>query len=303
MPNSKSRRKSSRPNVGIDVQHFTDLVAIGQGRTSIVYRARHIPSGKDVALKVSRSRDLSAASVDEFMRDTRSLGQMTGHPNVVAVYTSMRTDDNRLAVCLELCRYSLADRAATNGPMNPVLATGIGVKIAGALESAHHIGMTHNDVTPRNVLVRTNGQPALGDFGLARFKTRMQNEDGSVLNFSSLHVAPELLEGADSSVAADVYGLASTMYELIAGRAPFARAESESTASVALRILSDPARANDAIPAPLFAVIADALAKDPAARPDSAAEFADRLNTIAKEMSWPRVGSFVSPRDTAGVLG
>jgi len=273
---------------------FRDLVRIGEGRTSVVYRARAETSGATFALKVSRSREVGATEVDAFARDALRLTNLAGHPNIVPFIESFTTDDGRLVICLELCRGSLVGVLRRKGPVDAPLATGCGVKIAGALESAHTVGLVHNDVTTRNILVRSTGQPALGDFGVARLKSRQQAADGGALPFSSFHVAPEVLEGTTGSAAADVYGLASTIYELCTGAAPFARKPGESTASVALRILRDPPLADTRIPAPLWDVLRTALAKDPTYRPASAAELAARLDSVARAEQWPRTFAHVT---------
>ena len=94
---------------------------------------------------------------------------------------------------------------------------------------------------PHNILVTQFGEPALGDFGVAALQASAQATAG-VFGFTTLHAAPEMLEGHHLSPATDVYGLASTMYQLLTGSAPFATFDNEAPASVILRIIRDPVR-------------------------------------------------------------
>ena len=199
---------------------------------------------------------------------------MSHHPNIVTLYRPTATPDGRPVFVLELCRGSLSEQLRRDGPLNPSDATRVGIKVAGALETAHRHGFLHRDMKPQNILVTQFGEPALGDFGVAALQASAQATAG-VFGFTTLHAAPEILEGQHLSPATDVYGLASTMYQLLSGQAPFAAFDNEAPASVILRIIRDSVRPlrSEAIPLGLSDLLEAALAKDPAQRPQSAAGF------------------------------
>lgn len=90
----------------------------------------------------------------------------------------------------------------------------LGVKVAGALETAHRGGILHRDVKPQNILMTEFGEPALADFGLAMLQSSTQTTAG-LFDFTTLHAALELLEGGGTCAATEVYKLASTLYQLI----------------------------------------------------------------------------------------
>ncbi len=145
----------------------------------------------------------------------------------------------------------------------------LAIKVAGALETAHLAGLVHGDVKPENILVSAVGEPLLGDFGLAALQAAAEpteHLDGE----TTLHSAPEAFEEAGLSPAADVYGLASSMYQLLLGRGAFVTFPGEAPASVILRLLRDPAPRPPLGSMPIASVRPPggrALAKDPSRRP------------------------------------
>ncbi len=180
---------------------------------------------------------------------------------------------------------SLADRLATSGPLRWEDAVELAIQIAGGLETAHRCGVLHRDVKPANILLDTYGRPRLGDFGIARvageFETTSRHITASVA-----HAAPEVLDGAAPTVAADIYGLGSTLYSLIAGRPAFVTRPDESLVALYVRIARDPPAPPaglDPVPADLWAVIAQAMAKSPIDRPGSADAFAALLADVQDE--------------------
>ena len=93
-------------------------------------------------------------------------------------------------------------------------------RCAAALGAAHARDIVHCDVKPQNIMLTDHGDPAIGDFGIARVAVGSATTT-SVGGFSLDHAAPELLEGGKSSPASDVYALGTTLWELLAGRPPF----------------------------------------------------------------------------------
>lgn len=278
---------------------FTDIEPLRSGRLATVYRAREIAAGRIVALKVLDRRQYPARVTEAFERESTVLAALGSHPNIVTMYRRLTLSDGRPALVLELCRGSLAGRLGRGEPIAPSDAATIGVKIAGALETAHRGGVLHRDVRTENILVTEFGEPALSDFGIATLHTG----GPALFETATVHTAPELIEGGLAGVTTDVYGLASTIYELVAGAPAFYAFQGEATASVCLRILRDP-------PSPIFAptvplelsdVLLWGLAKDPAARPPSAAWLAAELSRIAARHDWPRTRLLVrEPRQPVG---
>ncbi|MDT4912748.1 MAG: hypothetical protein QOC66_1876, partial [Pseudonocardiales bacterium] len=278
---------------------FTDIAEIGMGSLATVYRAREIGTNRLVALKLLNVRDASPRAIESFERESIALGAVSSHPNIVTLYRSFRASDGRPVLVLELCRGAISDRMQDGFglPVSEVVA--LGIKIAGALETAHRAEILHRDVKPQNILVTEFGEPALADFGVAMLQSSTQTTAG-LFDFTTLHAAPELLEGGETSAATDVYELASSLYQLIAGKSAFRAYDGESPASVILRILRDPVQplVNVQVPTQLSDLLVHAMSKDKDSRPPTAAEFAAGLAAIEADQDWPRTQFLI--RDPSG---
>ncbi|MBV9662221.1 MAG: serine/threonine protein kinase [Acidimicrobiales bacterium] len=282
-------RRRTRPEASPSLlPGYTDLTEIGGGAFATVYRAKEVETGREVALKVLKVDTVHPHLIETFQREIQALAKVSDHPNIVTLYRPLQTPDGRPVLVLELCRHSLSHQIRTSGPLGPQEATQIGIKIAGALETAHRHGFLHRDMKPQNILITSFGEPALADFGVAALQASAQATVG-VFGFTTLHAAPEMLEGHHLSPATDVYGLASTMYQLLAGRAPFAAFENEAPASVILRVLRDPVRPlySEEIPLDLSDLLETSLSKEPEGRPRSALEFAGALQSLEAAQGWP----------------
>ncbi|MGH8960723.1 MAG: serine/threonine-protein kinase [Jatrophihabitantaceae bacterium] len=268
---------------------FTEILEIGVGSLATVYRAREAGTGRLVALKLLNVRDASPRAIESFERESVALGSLSSHPNIVTLFRTFRSSDGRPVLVLELCTGAVADRLHSGTGLSVQDAVAIGVKVAGALETAHRGGILHRDVKPQNILMTEFGEPALADFGVAMLQSSTQTTAG-LFDFTTLHAAPELLEGGGTSAATDVYELASSLYQLIAGKSAFRAYEGESPASVILRILRDPVRPlmGGGVPVQLSDLLIRAMSKDKDHRPPTAAEFAGELSGVESSQGWPR---------------
>lgn len=282
----RGRKDASAPEA-TTFPGYAQIAEIATSTFATVYRAVELGTGRAVALKVLRLADTSRHMVDVFKKEVGALALLSNHPNVTTLYRAFFTPEGRPVLVLELCRGSLAQRVRQEGPLPPEEVVRVGVKIAGALETAHRSGLLHRDMKPQNILVSQFGEPVLADFGVAALQAAAQTTEG-VFGFTTLHAPPEALEGQPLSPAADVYGLASAMYQLLLGRGPFAAYDGEAPASVILRILRDPAPRAPASGAPIGLVdlLERALAKDPSGRPQSAGAFAESLREVETAAGW-----------------
>ena len=281
---------------------FTDIAEIGIGSLATVYRAREVGTNRSVALKLLNVRDASPRAIESFERESVALGAVSSHPNIVTLYRSFRAADGRPVLVLELCRGSIGD-TMVNGQGLPVAdVVAMGIKIAGALETAHRAEILHRDVKPQNILITEFGEPALADFGVAMLQSSTQTTAG-LFDFTTLHAAPELLEGGETSAATDVYELASSLYQLIAGKSAFRAYDGESPASVILRILRDPVQplVNANVPTRLSDLLLHAMSKDKDARPPTAAEFASELAEVEAAEGWSRTPFLIRDPDGRSV--
>jgi len=182
---------------------------------------------------------------------------------------------------------SIGDRLRGPTPMTGPDVIALGVRLAGALESAHRAGVVHGDLRPDDMLLTADGEPLLSDFGLV---TLIRSSAAGVTDPPELaHVAPELLDGQPASPASDVYALASTLYTLLAGEPAYVRRDDTSVVPVIKRIASDPLPDLTAkgVPPSVAEVVAKAMSKAPADRYKSAQDFGRALQQAQVALGLP----------------
>ncbi|TFV61200.1 protein kinase [Mycobacterium sp. PS03-16] len=257
---------------------FTDAVEVGRGGGGVVYRCAQKSLGRSVAIKVLAS-DLDDDDRERFLREGYAMGGLSGHPNIVNILQVGVTERNRPFIVMPYhARGSLAHRVRQEGRIAWPEALRIGVKLCGALETAHRTGTLHRDIKPANVLVNDYGEPQLSDFGTARITGGYKTQTGFFTGTLS-YTAPEVLEGHPPTVAADVYSLGATIYALIAGNPPHERKADEDLIAHYLRITSTPVPdlRPQGIPADVCAAIEKAMSREPAERHATAEEFGREL--------------------------
>jgi tRNA A-37 threonylcarbamoyl transferase component Bud32 len=269
------------------IDGFSELVPIGSGAESMVFRAVQDRFGRPVAIKVMNVRLDDHGSQTQFDAECQALGRLAQHPNVVTVHDAGLIDGVRPYLVMELCELgSLGARLERDGPLGADEVLDVGIKVSSALGAAHELGIVHGDMKPANIL-ETAYEPKLADFGIsvvqeARDRTR------TIQGLTPVHAAPEMLENHRVGRRSDVYSLASSMFELIAGRPAFA-AENGSLLTLMFQISSAPVpdlSLDGTAPEPLMAALTWAMAKDPQARPASAEDFAARLQSVQRQLGY-----------------
>src|SRR6201988_4976393 len=250
---------------------FADADEIGRGGFGIVFRCTQVALERVVAVKVL------TAELDEdrerFLREQRAMGRLTGHPNIVGVLQVGETEGGHPYLVMQYHRHdSLEARIRQHGPLPLDEVLRLGVKMASALESAHRLGIRHRDVKPANILLTDFGEPALSDFGIARFSGGVKTATGTFTG-SPAFTAPEIRSGDPPTEASDVYGLGSTLFCALTGHAAFERRSGEQVVAQFLRIATEsaPDLREASIPDDVCAVIERAMSRDPHDRPSAAA--------------------------------
>jgi hypothetical protein len=175
----------------------------------------------------------------------------------------------------------LSAQLKRQGPLDVRRVADTAVKLCGALETAHRTGILHRDIKPDNILVSRYGEPVLADFGIARMRGGMQTQSG-VVTATLSHAPPEVLDGHTPTAQSDVYSLASTLYALLAGSAPFVRDTDVSITPLLARVLREPPPdlRPRGVPGDVCALIERAMAKEPRDRPRSALEFGQEFQRL-----------------------
>ncbi|MEV6337123.1 protein kinase [Nocardia vinacea] len=269
----RTRRDSMTPvTAELATAGFEDAVEIGRGGFGVVYRCTQAALDRTVAVKVLTA-ELDEDNQARFVREQRAMGRLTGHPNIVTVLETGTTDSGQPYLVMPYHPLDSLDAwIRENGPLPLERVLQIGVKIAGALESAHRLGIVHRDVKPGNILLTDYGEPALTDFGIAHIAGGFETT-ASIVTGSPAFTAPEVLEGDDPSPAADVYGLAATLFCALTGHAAFERRSGENMVAQFVRITTHPLPdlRDNGIPEDVSAVVETAMSRDRHERPSAAA--------------------------------
>ncbi|MEA2168484.1 MAG: eukaryotic-like serine/threonine-protein kinase, partial [Solirubrobacteraceae bacterium] len=278
---------------------------LGRGGTSVVYLARHRVTGREVALKElwlgGPAADPDAAL--RFVRETR-LAARLNHPNIVAVYDAFEQDGAPYMAMEYLRQGSLKPRI---GHLSPAQIIGVLEGLLAALDHAEQHAIVHRDIKPANLLVADSGAVKVADFGIA--KTGALDAFGTITVTGTTlgtpqYMAPEQALGRRLTPAADRYSAGVLAYELLAGFTPFFDIE-EPMAVMQSHINQPPAsviEVDEGVDPALSRWVDALLAKDPAARPRSAAAAWESLERVAIDRLGPAWRDAASLVEGAGPL-
>ena len=247
---------------------------LATGGMGEVWAARDLLLDRAVAVKVLGGALAGDGRAAERLRREARAAARLDHPNIARVL-DLGEQDGRPYLVMELLEgESLAARIDRAGPMAPPEAARVVAAVADALEAAHRAGVVHRDVKPGNVFLTSGGEVKVLDFGIASAAGEAALTTGEMLG-TPAYLAPERVLGHPATPAADVYALGVVLYELLAGRRPFDDGSDIELAMAHVHALPAPlALAAPSTPPSLVAACEQAMAKDPSARPPSAAAFA-----------------------------
>lgn len=286
-PVIRSRRRPGGPSDGgpVEIPGYDVLDRIGAGGFSVVYRARQRSMSRDVAVKVLNTGFASDAERRTFERECHALGRLSHHPNIVTVFNDAFTTDGRPCIVMELYHTTFRQLLDERSPLPIADVLAVGVRMCGALQTAHDAGVLHRDLKPHNIFVSAYGDAALGDFGISTIDDERSHTGASGLSVA--YAAPEVLEEGHASASADVYALGATLYQLASGASPFASPDLKSTVRRILTEEPAPIGRDDA-PGGFDRALRQALAKRPDRRPASAVEFAEMLREVQARAGFER---------------
>lgn len=257
---------------------FEPLKKIGGGGFGEVWLARQTNVDRRVAVKVGHTAIDDPTVQLRFERECIALGRLSGHPNIVEVYTAGQTDDGRPYLVLEFVNGGTLWQRTQRGPLNDQELCRAGINLADALTVAHDAGVLHRDLKPENVLLRSNGEAVLGDFGIARLHDGANTSSHSI-TASVAYAAPEILTGESASAASDIYGIGICLLACVLRAVPFVERTDESIQPIINRVLSErfPDLGAHGVAPELRDMIAALLHRDPKKRPATAATAARML--------------------------
>ena len=272
-------------SAGLLPDRYTGAQPIGRGGMGEIFRATDSTLGRAVAVKVLDERHAQDASVRErFTREALAVARLSGNPNIVTIYDVGVHRERPFIVMEYLAGGSLEQKIRAEGLQSLRQALEWLEQAANALDAAHREGIVHRDVKPANLLLDRYGRVHVADFGIASAAgLGSLTQTGTVLGTAS-YLSPEQALGERTTAASDLYSLGIVAFELLTGRRPF---EGDSVAAEAAAHVTGTVPSvrdvNPTLPSELDPVFARALAKDPARRYGSAAEFVAALRHSLEE--------------------
>jgi len=258
---------------------------LGRGAMGVVYKARDPQIDRLVALKTVTLRGQEPEDAAEFRQRFVNEAQAAGrlhHPGIVSVFdVGEETQTGEPYIVLEYVPGEALNKVIAREKKLPLQrALQIAEEVADALDYAHEQGVTHRDIKPGNILITESGHPKIADFGIAKLNLAHFTIPGKVLG-TPAYMAPEQLSGEGADGRSDLFSLGVILYAMVTGHSPF---QGNSATTVCFKVANRdplPASALDLnLPPELDAVIARAMAKDPADRYQRGADLANDIRVL-----------------------
>lgn len=264
---------------------------LGRGGSAVVYLARDKALGRDVAIKVVRSRlaGVTDDSIARLDREAKTVAKLE-HENIVKVFTVKKLRDGGLALVMQLVPgKTLKQTIVDRGALPAAEAEKIIFDVAKALAFAHSQGVVHRDVKPENIFINSlTGRAMLSDFGIAH-----SNEDSRLTMTGAAigtpaYMSPEQIDGAPANARSDVYSLGLVAWEMLTGERPW---EGETLYNVIFKQKHEQLPSVDElrpgeVPPRLQYIIERMLQKKPAARWVNAEALMKILSTWVQPADW-----------------
>ena len=278
------------PAPGDTVGYFGDYVLldeIARGSNGVVFRARQVSLDRVVALKMLRDRpeQTNDADVQRLHSEAKAAASLD-HPHILPIY-EVGAHEGQPYFSMKLITGGTLQFRMAEYQQDVRKAVALIAKVARAMQHAHSQGILHRDLKPGNILIDSNGEPHITDFGLARkigFDSSL-TMTGQVMG-TPLYMSPEQARGGSKELtpATDIYSLGTMLYELIEGRRPF---QSDDLLDLIKQVAEKPAPAPQTPHRALAAIAMKCLEKQPTARYATAGELADALEAWLREAPPP----------------
>ena len=274
--------------IGKTLDSYHILEVVGRGGMGVVLKAMDTSLEKIVALKMIDpllARD--GNFVRRFKTEAKALARLE-NPNIVAVYALRETESGFFMVMEYVPSKPLSSHLQEYGAFNLYDTISISKQLLSAISHAHSVGVIHRDIKPSNILLCDNGKIKVTDFGLAKV-IQQKSPESTVTQTRAgtlYYMSPEQVKGLKNvDTRSDLYSLGMTIYEMITGRVPFDKTESDFTIQrqIVDGEIPSPLKFNSNIPKKLIKIIQKSIDKDPNKRYQNAQEMIYDIEKFEKE--------------------
>ena len=313
------------PSAPPDLPGYTPLGLLGSGGFADVFLYEQRLPRRKVAVKVLLADDIDPGTRAQFVAEANLMARLSAHPFIVTIFHADVSADGRPYFVMEYCSGPSLSERYKRQPLTVEDALRTGIRLSGAVATAHSAGILHRDIKPANVLTNDYGWPALSDFGISSdlegdlpvhtmsftadpaATGSGTGSDRAAVGMSVPWSPPELFEDDPRpDTRSDVFALAATVHTLLAGRTPF---EIPGRSNGPLDLIGRIERGNvtpigrDDVPASLEAVLATGMAVRRADRYQTAVEFGRALQRIELELGYSVTGIEVPSLPTSAPAG
>ncbi len=286
------------------------LDLIGEGSMGTVFRGwdpklQRVVALKTVKLDLDRHGSHSRADLVSRLLREAVMGARFSHPNIVAVFDVGDVPPSAFIAMEFVEGPSLERLLLYHERLSVQQVVHLGLQVARALAVAHDGELVHHDVKPGNVMLGPDGVVKVTDFGLANWISEMVENSGRVFGTPGF-LAPEALRGEGYQKASDLFGLGAILYRCLTGLQAFpGRTIAGIVAHTLGGVVTPPSELAPHVPPELDRLILQLLARQPAERPASAREAAQRLEALVESPppAWPRLASVPEPEPSQLELG
>jgi serine/threonine protein kinase/Flp pilus assembly protein TadD len=291
--------------VGRTIGHYTVLEKLGGGGMGVVYKAKDIRLGRNVALKFlpdDISQDPQA--IERFRREARAASALN-HSNICTIH-DIGEFEGRPFIAMELLEGQTLKHRIAGKPIDISEILEIGIQITNGLDAAHSKGIVHRDIKPANIFLVEHGQAKIMDFGLAKlsdinlhpaesasatsmgtrthgFEKEQLTSPGSSIG-TIAYMSPEQALGEHLDARSDLFSLGVVLYEMATGSIPFSGATSARIFDGILHSAPAPAKElNPRLPSPMESILGKALEKDCQLRYQHAADLRADLQRLKRD--------------------
>jgi eukaryotic-like serine/threonine-protein kinase len=276
--------------IGKTVDDYLIMEVIARGGMGVVFKAMDTNLEKVVAIKMIDpflARDVNF--VKRFKTEAKALAKLE-NSRIVTVHALRETEEGLFMVMEYVDSKSLSTILKESGPLNLKDTINIVEQMLDALAHAHNAGIIHRDIKPGNILVCENGKVKVTDFGLAKVAQQRggANTVTQTVAGTLYYMSPEQIKGLKNvDKRSDIYSLGITLYEMMAGRIPFDKTDSDFSIQKAIvdGEIPSPAKFNAGIPKKLLKIITKSIDKDPDKRYQTAEEMIHDIEIFKNEIA------------------